>query len=266
MANQLSRPFTFTTLSNAILDDDRLGKHEILVYLALCRHASNDTRSAFPSMATLAKESRLSRSTVQESLAKLEAFGYLQKEQRTRANGSSSSNLYKLMEALPLPQGGPPPSVARAPHPPQGGPPLNYTHLELNPSNKDMYSSEFEKFWELYPRKLKKKATFKNWTARLKEGIEVSVLMTCLAGYNRKVKSEKTEIQFIAHPTTFTNSDHYFLDYEKFVPSDDGAIADGTDKQGNRWKGGKIIGHYDGARYIPHSKPADAIGLLGGSR
>lgn len=65
------------------------------------------------------------------------------------------------------------------------------------------YSTAFEQWWSNYPRKVKKHRSFTCWKARLKEGVEVEELTAALERYNRKLKAEGTEEEFIQHPTTF---------------------------------------------------------------
>ncbi|MDF3000992.1 MAG: hypothetical protein K0Q48_1111 [Bacillota bacterium] len=48
----------------------------------------------YPAIGTIAKELKLSRSTVKRAVADLEKSGYLRKEPRWRENGGKSSNLY----------------------------------------------------------------------------------------------------------------------------------------------------------------------------
>ncbi|MGN0179530.1 MAG: helix-turn-helix domain-containing protein [Monoglobaceae bacterium] len=53
-------------------------------------------RQCFPSISTICKETKLSRSTVKRAIRDLERAGFIDKEQRYRPNGGNSSNLYKL--------------------------------------------------------------------------------------------------------------------------------------------------------------------------
>lgn len=65
------------------------------VYMYLRDRADKDGR-CYPAMGTIAKELKLSRSTVKRAIADLEKTGHLQKEQRWRENGGRSSLLYTL--------------------------------------------------------------------------------------------------------------------------------------------------------------------------
>lgn len=50
----------------------------------------------WPGIKTIAKDMKLSRSTVKRALADLEKGGYLKKRPRYRENGSRSSNMYSI--------------------------------------------------------------------------------------------------------------------------------------------------------------------------
>lgn len=65
------------------------------VYMYLRDRADRDGR-CYPAINTIAKELKLSRSTVKRAIADLEKTGHLQKEQRWRENGGKSSLLYTL--------------------------------------------------------------------------------------------------------------------------------------------------------------------------
>lgn len=65
------------------------------VYMYLRDRADRDGK-CYPAIGTVAKELKLSRSTVKRAVADLEKSGYLRKEQRWRENGGKSSNMFYL--------------------------------------------------------------------------------------------------------------------------------------------------------------------------
>ncbi|WP_088225659.1 helix-turn-helix domain-containing protein [Desulfosporosinus sp. FKB] len=67
------------------------------VYMYLYDRADKDGK-CYPAIGTIAKELKLSRSTVKRAIADLEKNGRLRKEQRWRENGGKSSNLYYLVQ------------------------------------------------------------------------------------------------------------------------------------------------------------------------
>jgi len=90
------RRLPFTLIENIILDDQALGPVEVLVYIALAKHADGEG-SCWPSMATIAKVARVCRSKAFQAIKHLEALGYIKRTARFRADGGVTSNAYKLM-------------------------------------------------------------------------------------------------------------------------------------------------------------------------
>lgn len=59
-----------------LLHDERLGAHELAVYMGLVAHADFDTGESYPSLTRLCKYTNLSEPTVRKSLKRLVATGY----------------------------------------------------------------------------------------------------------------------------------------------------------------------------------------------
>ena len=95
---EFQRAVHFTMLMDDVIDDRRLGKNELLVYMALCRF-SDKTRTSFPGIRKLAEVSRLSVNTVRGALGTLHDLGYLQIMTRMKGETKAkTSNLYTLVE------------------------------------------------------------------------------------------------------------------------------------------------------------------------
>ena len=67
----------------------------VAVYMYL-RDRSDSEGTCWPSIGTIARELRLSRSTVQRALNDLYRAGFLDKQNRHRPNGSLTSNLFTI--------------------------------------------------------------------------------------------------------------------------------------------------------------------------
>lgn len=65
------------------------------VYMYLADRADKEGK-CYPAIGTIARELKLSRSTVKRAISDLEKSGYLRKEQRWRENGGKSSNMFYL--------------------------------------------------------------------------------------------------------------------------------------------------------------------------
>jgi len=79
---------------NMIFDLD-ISEHAKIVYLYLCRCADSEGQ-AFPSYSTIAEKCSIGRRTAIKAVKELLAVGLLSVEQRTREDGSLTSNLYTI--------------------------------------------------------------------------------------------------------------------------------------------------------------------------
>ena len=107
----------FSMLPNWAVDDDRLGGYDLLVYMALIRHADN-SGVCWPSLERLAKIARCSQPTVSKSLNVLEQLGYIR-----RVKSDGRANRYHVSLWKPTPKQGydhaptPKPAFDHAPTP-----------------------------------------------------------------------------------------------------------------------------------------------------
>ena len=84
-------------LPNWAVDDDRLGGYDLLVYMALIRHADN-TGICWPSLERLAKIARCSQPTVSKSLNRLEQLGYIR---RVKSDGRANRYHVSVWKTTP---------------------------------------------------------------------------------------------------------------------------------------------------------------------
>lgn len=96
-------------LPNWAVDDDRLGGYDLLVYMALIRHADN-TGVCWPSLERLAKIARCSQPTVSKSLNVLERLGYIR-----RVKSDGRANRYHVSLWRPTPKQGYDPALTPKP-------------------------------------------------------------------------------------------------------------------------------------------------------
>ena len=66
--------------------EDQLKKYEVLIYVCIRRHMNSKTLDAFPSVATIAKESSCSKKTVLETIDRIQEKGYFKIEKRGKCN------------------------------------------------------------------------------------------------------------------------------------------------------------------------------------
>lgn len=85
----------------------------------------------------------------------------------------------------------------------------NNVNNDNNEISKNMYTPEFESFWNEYPRKLGKKEAYKTWNTVIKKGESPQVIIQCASNYKKQCDDRKTETHFIKHPKTFLNEERY---------------------------------------------------------
>lgn len=81
---------------DTIYADNNIPSRGKTVYMYL-KNRANGYGTCFPSIATIARELHLSRSTVKRALEDLEGGGYIRRSPRLRPNGAKSSNYYTLI-------------------------------------------------------------------------------------------------------------------------------------------------------------------------
>jgi hypothetical protein len=92
------------------------------------------------------------------------------------------------------------------------------------------YTTEFDEFWNVYPRKIGKVECFKTWEKVIKNGEQSSLIIQCADNYAKDCLNKNTEERFIKHPKTFLNDERY-KDY-KIIALGGGGGAYGTSHSG----------------------------------
>lgn len=80
-------------------------------------------------------------------------------------------------------------------------------------SKESKYSTEFEAFWDIYPRKADKGMAYRKYLARLKDGFSAEELAAAAKAYAAQCVRDKTEQKFIKHPKTFLGDATPFTDF-----------------------------------------------------
>ncbi len=75
------------------------------------------------------------------------------------------------------------------------------------------YTTDFEAFWSIYPRKVDKGQAYKKYQARMKDGFSPEELLQAAECYARQCQTQRTEPQYIKHAKTFLGDATPFVDY-----------------------------------------------------
>lgn len=198
----------FSMLPNWAVDDDRLSGYDLLVYMALIRHADN-TGVCWPSLERLAKIARCSQPTVSKSLNVLEQLGYIR-----RVKSDGRANRYHVSLWKPTPKQGydhaPTPKPAFDPPKPAFDLPQNEVLTNNTQENKTQkqYSRNKEKItvachsWdtlnalmELWPKKCRASNEFLMYFNAAYDEVGANTLMRAA---KRFVEScEGTPLQYV---------------------------------------------------------------------
>ena len=97
------------------------------------------------------------------------------------------------------------------------------------------YSTEFECFWEVYPRKSDKGEAYKKYLARLKDGWSPEQLLTAAKKYRAQIITNRTDQKYIKLCKTFLSYTTPFTDYLTRIERQ-GAKKD-TENPYEEWEG-----------------------------
>lgn len=212
-----------------VIGRSKARRGDLLVAIMIANHAHSDGSGAFPSLATLAAETRLSRREVVYCIHRLEAMGELEV---TREREKPNSYRLTMSSATIAPGSettAPPPSATIAPgsaisdkkvvqplHPNQkiepsynlNTPPLPPSRGASRPKKPDAYApaytEKFTAFWEIYPRTNGSKAeAFKAW--RKQPACENGNYDTVLSSLRQYVSCPQWIEGYVPHAATWIN-------------------------------------------------------------
>lgn len=82
-------------------------------------------------------------------------------------------------------------------------------------SQNEPYTKDFEKWWEIYPRKIGKGDAYKKYKARLGDGWSPNELLEAATNYRKRTIGDRTDPKYIKHPKTFLSDTTPFADFIK---------------------------------------------------
>ena len=84
---------------------------------------------------------------------------------------------------------------------------------EIIKKKQEAYTSDFEDFWNHYPRKIGKGEAYRKYKARLHDGWSPKELETAAKNYAMYCVKNRVDKDFIKHPKTFLSDATPFIDY-----------------------------------------------------
>lgn len=186
----------------------------VCVYAVLAE-AANQDQEAWPSKATIGGRASMSGRTVQRCIAELRDAGWIKVSERSRDNGSQTSNTYLVMrvqgdtDVLPPQDIGvsPPETLASPPEPD----PLDQDPLVLDlippwpqPAVEASVDDPFDAWWGEYPRKVKKPQARKAYAKAAKK-VGHDRLLEAMQRY--RDHDDRVARGFVLHPATWLNQE-----------------------------------------------------------
>jgi hypothetical protein len=189
----------FAIIDEWLLDLD-ISDRAVRLYAVLGRYADSETHKAYPSRTTLAERLRCSKASVDRAAQELVDSGAMKKKQR-----HNSSIIYTLQVSSPVQRGvltsdeGGSSGVMRGV---LTGDDLTRT-TELEPKERELLNSKFDKFWAVYPKKTDKRLALKSFVKALKR----ETLEPILDGAKRYRDDPNRDDSFTKNPSTWLNAD-----------------------------------------------------------
>lgn len=189
----------FAIIDEWLLDLD-ISDRAVRLYAVLARYADSETHKAYPSRGTLAERLRCSKASIDRAAQELVDSGAMKKKQR-----HNSSVVYTLQVSSPVQRGvltsdeGGSSGVMRGV---LTGDDLTRT-TELEPKERELLNSKFDKFWAVYPKKTDKRLALKSFVKALKR----ETLEPILDGAMRYRDDPNRDDSFTKNPSTWLNAD-----------------------------------------------------------
>ena len=112
---------------------------------------------------------------------------------------------------------------------------INNNKKKTKQKKSGNYSTEFECFWEVYPRKSDKGEAYKKYLTRLKDGWSPEQLLTAAKKYRAQIVTNRTDQKYIKLCKTFLSDTTPFTDYLTRIERQ-GAKKD-TENPYEEWEG-----------------------------
>ena len=174
-----------------------------IVLYWLAEHHNGESGRCFPSLNRLALCCEMDKSTVVRHIDALVEKGLVQRRKTTRPDGGFSSTTYVLYIDEPLLQNTTSPSGEKEP------PLVAKCNTNLGSNNhllSELEQSEFDLFWDYYPKKVAKGDAKKAFKKALKK-VSGSQLILAVQPYAESVKHK--DPKFIPHASRWLNGERW---------------------------------------------------------
>jgi hypothetical protein len=185
----------FAQIPNAWLRDSRLSLKAIGLLAQIMTHVPGWNMS----INSLATRNNVGRDQIRTAIGELEEFGYLTREQ-SREDGRFSETIWRTSDPTDIPLSENPTSVNPTTK-------NTITKEEQNKNNERTYNdSEFDSFWNHYPKKVDKGAAVRAFRKAIKN-TDVKEIIDGAIRYALDVNLP--DKQFIKNPATWLNAESW---------------------------------------------------------
>ena len=245
----------FAIIPARAIDDRKLGNAAFKVLAALGTYGNREGH-CWPSLATLAKRLGVTKQAVEKQIGPLAELGYIEIQRRTRPNGSSASNAYKLLfdgdlaavhdqlhgaenaaQGVNVGLTGGQPDVDGTSTPevdggstPEVDPLTSYRTNHKNDNVRFLAENQFENFWRAYPSRKPhgnpKKPARQKFEDALKQGTSAADIIRGAKNFATYTVRQKTEPRFVPQAVTWLNKEQWedFQDAPADQPEEAGWI------------------------------------------
>ncbi len=181
----------FAQIPNAWLRDSRLSLKAIGLLAQIMTHVPGWNMS----INSLASRNNVGKDQIRTAIAELEEFGYLTREQ-SREEGKFAETIWKTSDPSDKPL---------SDNPTTENPTIKNTiPKEDQIKNNERTISEFERFWEIYPKKTDKGAARRAFTSAIRKA-DVELIITKAKAYAEDPNLPQK--QFIKYPASWLNAE-----------------------------------------------------------
>jgi len=181
----------FAQIPNAWLRDSRLSLKAIGLLAQIMTHVPGWNMS----INSLASRNNVGKDQIRTAIAELEEFGYLTREQ-SREEGKFAETFWKTSDPSDKPL---------SDNPTTENPTIKNTiPKEDQIKNNERTISEFERFWEIYPKKTDKGAARRAFTTAIRKA-DVELIITKAKAYAEDPNLPQK--QFIKYPASWLNAE-----------------------------------------------------------
>lgn len=198
MMDELRADIRFSILPDWVIASD-VSDRAVRIYAVLAGFADNETLTAFPSRALLAKRVNSSLKSVDRALRELVDIGAIALEKRIK-DGVYQSSLYTIKRGGV----GTPVTLGRDTGDARVGPPVTHRTItnELEPLN--YINIRFDEFWNVYPLKREKPKARRAFEKAVKRVDDAVTIVVAAASY----RDDPNRVdKYTKYPATWLNND-----------------------------------------------------------